>query len=762
LVRRKPAEPARWDDDATIVQSIALIVLLSLLLLAAVALWSSWRANDLAVARETRLAANALATVTENTRRRLADLAANSATYQAVHLRPTAAGVEDLLGRLAGRDRPAADRPESDQPGSDRRIGDATTAVFVGTDGAAVIRSDGNRLSGDDAQPILRDVLPLLDEMRRAAYVRPPHPSLRTEPPAADTDRIAWTRVAGRPVLLAAAVVRPPGDGLRRPGPASVVAVVTPIGPTLLDEVGHTFVLPELGFTAAGRSGLPPLGPARLEVFDDDGDILGALTWTSAMPGQWMLRNLMPQTLTAAGFVVVFAGFVVRRFRRRVEEMKASAAAAKHAALHDGLSGLPNRILFGQRLDEALAVTRRDPAREFAVVYIDLDRFKDINDTLGHQAGDEVIRRVAERLAAAAGPGDTAARLAGDEFALILTDIGARRALDSRLADLVTAIGEPVAFGERTIYPGGSLGAAVAPHDGSDRIELQHRADLALYRAKAAGRGRWLVFSDDMDDGHRRRQTLRQDLRSAIADNRLSMLYQPVMRADTLTVAAVEARVAWDHPSRGRITAGEFIPIAEESGMIRELGHWVLRRACADAQSLPDLTLVVNISPSEMRHPSFAEDLLGALAAADFDPHRLQVDLTENVLLRDADIAIAVIERLRAAGIRIALDEFGSGQSSFNYLQKFRFDLLKIDRAVIARVESSNEIATIVHATVDLARRLGIATSAEGIETFGQLRFVQALGCDTLQGHLFARPMPFVDVTAFITRPNAERLRSVA
>jgi EAL domain-containing protein (putative c-di-GMP-specific phosphodiesterase class I) len=373
-----------------------------------------------------------------------------------------------------------------------------------------------------------------------------------------------------------------------------------------------------------------------------------------------------------------------------------------------------------------------------------------------------VIRQTALRLAASVTANDTAARLAGDEFAMILADAGDRTALEARLGRIVAAIGEPVPFGERTIYPGGSLGACIAPHDGTDRVELQHRADLALYRAKAAGRGRWLVYSDDMDDGHRRRQALRQDLRSAIAENRLTMLYQPSFRADDLAVIGLEARVAWDHPTRGRIPAAEFIPIAEESGMIRDLGHWVLTRACRDARAFPDLDLSINVSPSELRHPNFAADLLAALAAEDFPPPRLQVDLTENALQGDADMAVAVIERLRAAGVKIALDEFGSGQSSFNYLSRFRFDLLKIDREIIGRVETSNEIATIIHATVDLARRLGLATAAEGIETFGQLRFVQALGCDVIQGHLFARPMPLNDVAAFIAKPQQERRLSVA
>lgn len=742
MARRNARDLSRWDDDATIVQSIALLVLLSLVLLAAVALWSSWRANDLAVARELRLAANAVDHVAAAERDRIHDiLAAEEAGRRAVPS-PGSAAADDLLARLAG--------PDADGGG----------AVLIAETGAAVWFA-GHRLNDAESAALLRDIAPLTAPLRARV-------GAAAETRAAANEASAWLRVAGQPMLAIAKTLRPatPARPPAASGPAAagvpVAVALLGLTPGRLAELAHLFVLPDLSFVAATRGVLPPLGAAQAPLTDADGETLGALVWSSAMPGQWMLRNLMPQTLTASGFVVVFAWFVVRRFRRRVEEMQANEAAAKRAAQHDGLSGLPNRILFTQRLDAAIAATRADPAKEFAVVYVDLDRFKDINDTLGHQAGDEVIRQTAQRLAAAVGPADTAARLAGDEFALILTALGDRPDLEARLARLVAAIGEPIPFGERTIYPGGSLGAAVAPHDGTDRAELQHRADLALYRSKAAGRGRWLIYSDEMDDGHRRRQALRQDLRSAIAENRLTMLYQPFFRTDDLTVAGLEARVAWDHPTRGRIPAAEFIPIAEESGMIRDLGQWVLARACDEARAIADLTLVVNLSPSELRHPNVAADILGTLAAAGFPPTRLQVDLTENALRADADVAISVIERLRAAGVRIALDEFGSGQSSFNYLSRFRFDLLKIDRAMIARVETSNEIATIIHATVDLARRLGLSTAAEGIETFGQLRFVQALGCDTIQGHLFARPMPLVDVTAFIAKPETTRLRSVA
>lgn len=748
MARRNARDLSRWDDDATIVQSIALLVLLSLVLLAAVALWSSWRANDLAVARELRLAANALDHVAAAERDRIHDILAAEEAGRRAMPQPGSAAGDDVLARLAG--------PDADGGG----------AVLIAETGAAVW-SAGHRLNDAEAAIVLRDIAPLTAPLRANA-------GPATESRAGNGEAAAWLRVAGQPMLVIAKALRPAGPA--RPstpsGPPNTAAppVAAPpvavallsLTPGRLAELAHLFVLPDLSFVAATRGVLPPLGAAQAPLVDREGETLGALVWSSAMPGQWMLRNLMPQTLTASGFVVVFAWFVVRRFRRRVEEMQANEAAAKRAAQHDGLSGLPNRLLFTQRLDAAIAATRADPAREFAVVYVDLDRFKDINDTLGHQAGDEVIRQTAQRLAAAVGPADTAARLAGDEFALILTALVDRPDLEARLARLVAAIGEPIPFGERTIYPGGSLGAAVAPHDGTDRAELQHRADLALYRSKAAGRGRWLIYSDEMDDGHRRRQALRQDLRSAIAENRLTMLYQPFFRTDDLTVAGLEARVAWDHPTRGRIPAAEFIPVAEESGMIRDLGQWVLARACDEARAIPDLTLVVNLSPSELRHPNVAADILGTLAAAGFPPTRLQVDLTENALRADADVAISVIERLRAAGVRIALDEFGSGQSSFNYLSRFRFDLLKIDRAMIARVETSNEIATIIHATVDLARRLGLATAAEGIETFGQLRFVQALNCDTIQGHLFARPMPLIDVTAFIAKPETARLRSVA
>jgi len=255
---------------------------------------------------------------------------------------------------------------------------------------------------------------------------------------------------------------------------------------------------------------------------------------------------------------------------------------------------------------------------------------------------------------------------------------------------------------------------------------------------------------------------MRQDLRASINEGRLTVLYQPYFSVAEMRAIGVEARVAWDHPTRGRLSAGEFIPVAEQCGLIREIGAFILHRAARDMHRWPGVRLAVNVSPLEIRQADFAESLMRILEDEGLDPARLQVDITENILLTDADAAITAIATLRKAGIRVALDEFGSGQSSFNYLSRFRFDTIKIDRSFVAKLETSPEVATIVHSMVELANKLGLETVAEGVETFGQFRFIQAAGCQTVQGHLCARPMPATEVSRFLEHPLSERIRAVA
>lgn len=741
-----------WEQatrEASIVHSVAALVCFALLFLTMTAAWTSQQANDLAVDRQVRLAVNGLEQEQERLATEVQSGAVSDEAYRRVHGKFEPDFAERAFGLRLWRD----------------HRHDVT--LIVGPNRAILqAHVSGRPTDPKDLRAVLAEIGVPLETVRSqvAEAIRRPiggdDPDLIV---GKEFKSVTIVRTGEHTALVAAAAIVPEeGKGLRKTIPPTVLVGIRFVGQDLLQRMSRQFVLPDLHFVPVeNKEATASIGRASAAVRAGE-TVFGHLVWQPSQPGYQMMRHLAPLIVIATALFVAFALLVVVKFQRRTGEMAKSEERARHAALHDALTGLANRVLFGERLEEALVEVAADPRRLAAVVYLDLDRFKDVNDTLGHQAGDEVIRQTAQRLAAIARPGDTAARLAGDEFAMVIRTAPDRAEIEARLAAIVAEIARPIAWQDRTIYPGGSVGCAVAPEHGTERALLQHKADLALYRAKAGGRGRWLVFSPDMDDGHRKLQVLRQELRAALNENRLSILYQPYFSVAEMKAVGVEARIAWDHPTRGRIPASEFIPVAEESGLVREIGAWILHRAARDLHRWPGMSLTVNVSPIEVRQPDFASNVLQILEEEGLEPGRLQVDLTENILLADADAAISAIERLRRAGVRVALDEFGSGQSSFNYLSRFRFDTIKIDRSFVGKLETHPEVATIVHAMVELAVKLGLETVAEGVETFGQFRFVQGCGCRIVQGHLCARPMPASEVGKFMENPLADRIRVVA
>ncbi|MEJ1161072.1 putative bifunctional diguanylate cyclase/phosphodiesterase [Prosthecomicrobium sp. N25] len=738
----------RATGDASVVQSIAALVACTMLFLSISAAWTAQQSNDLAVARQVRLAWNGFEQEQDQIAVDIQRTAISDEVYRRTHLKFEPDFAERVFGDRLWRDH-------------------RHDIVLVVSPARTVLQGHiaGRSTDPKDLRGILADVSPVIDRLRLQVAEAAHRPAGGDDPEQIVGKVLreqAVMQVTGQAAIVAAvAIVPDDGKVPKKTIPPTIVVSVRLVAGDMLERLARRFVLPDLRFRPPASDD-DEIGRAAIPVKSTAGETLGFLLWRPHQPGYQMMQHLAPLLLVAMALFVAFALVVVRKFNRRTRELADSEARATYAALHDALSGLANRVLLGQRIEEALAEAATDPKRCTAIVYVDLDKFKDINDTLGHQAGDEVIRQTGRRLAAIARDGDTAARISGDEFCLVIRSAPTRQEVENRLSQIVAEIARPVSFGERTIYPAASVGCAIAPVDGTDRAEIQHKADLALYRAKGGGRGRWFLFEPDMDDGHRKRQSLRQDLRAALTENRLTVLYQPFFSVAEMKAVGVEARVAWDHPTRGRISAGEFIPIAEECGLIRDIGAFILHRAARDAHRWPGIKLAVNISPIEMRQPTFAADLLAILADEGFDPDRLQVDITENILLTDADVAISAIETLRAAGVGIALDEFGSGQSSFNYLSRFRFDTIKIDRSFVAKLETSAEVATIVHSMVELAGKLGLETVAEGVETFGQFRFVQAAGCSAVQGHLCAKPMPAAEVAKFLERPLNDRFRAVA
>ncbi len=408
-------------------------------------------------------------------------------------------------------------------------------------------------------------------------------------------------------------------------------------------------------------------------------------------------------------------------------------------ARHDALTELPNRFLFGEKMAEGLARVAETNAA-MAVMCFDLDNFKAINDSLGHPTGDKVLQEIAKRLRAVVGNEDTFARLGGDEFAIIHPTTGCEDA-EALATRLIHAISPPLLIDGHEIHTSICIGIAIAPEHGASADQLMKCADLALYRAKAQGRNSWRLFDPQMDAEIQARRVLEVDLHRALAAGEFHLDYQPLINLATNEVVGAEALLRWTHPERGPIPPFEFIPIAEETGLIVPLGEWVLRRACAEAQKWPSsVRLAVNLSPLQFRNRAFVSVVIGTLAAAGLPASRLELEITEAALMQNDESILTMLHQLRGLGVRIAMDDFGTGYSSLSYLRKFPFDRIKIDRSFIADSDLNSESAVIVRTIAALGQALGIETTAEGIETAAQLSLARQAGCTEGQGYLISRP----------------------
>ncbi len=399
-------------------------------------------------------------------------------------------------------------------------------------------------------------------------------------------------------------------------------------------------------------------------------------------------------------------------------------------ALHDSLTELANRGFLAKRLEQDLVRSRRDET-SLAVLCLDLDRFKQVNDTLGHPAGDALLRAVADRLRQCVRRSDTVARLGGDEFAIIQSPIASVDEAGSLAQRVIAVLSEPYDLGEHRIAIGTSVGVVVAPTDSMQADVLLKMADMALYRSKGEGRGTARFFKPEMDHELAARRVLETSLRRAVVMKEFELHYQPLVDVPSGSVTAMEALVRWRHPERGLVRPDEFIPLAEETGLIVQIGTWVLRQACIDAASWPaSVRVAVNLSASEFKGIGLVDAISEALDDAGLAPERLELEITETSLITDTETALTMLQALRTMGVRIVLDDFGTGYSSLNYLRTFPFDKIKIDRSFIQDIETRADCKAIVRAVTDIGDNLGIATTAEGVETYAQLEQIRAHGCD--------------------------------
>ncbi|WGD55476.1 EAL domain-containing protein [Bradyrhizobium sp. CB1650] len=478
-------------------------------------------------------------------------------------------------------------------------------------------------------------------------------------------------------------------------------------------------------------------------------DARGGRTTTDIVKRFGRSIRVVNQPMQGGGWVATFED---------ITEWLEAQAKISHMARHDALTNLPNRMLFHERLEQGLRVAKSND--QLAVLCLDLDHFKDINDSLGHPIGDALLQQVGRRLAGCVGENDTVARLGGDEFAVVQLgrlEEAAATVLASRLVEVISA---PYEIADHQIVIGVSIGISLSPQDGSNPDELLKNADLALYRAKADGRGTYRFFETGMDARAQARRLLEMDLRAALRRDEFEVHYQPIRDVASDRVVAFEALLRWNHPQRGLISPISFIPLAEETGLIVQLGELVLRGACADAATWPgDIGVAVNLSPVQFKSPNLIASVTDALEASGLAARRLELEITESVLLQNSEATLAILHELRAKGVRISLDDFGTGYSSLSYLRSFPFDKIKIDRSFVSELATREDSMAIVRAVTGLGRSLGIVTTAEGVENDTQLELLRREGCTQAQGYLFSKPRPASDVAMMLERP---RLRASA
>jgi diguanylate cyclase (GGDEF)-like protein/PAS domain S-box-containing protein len=527
---------------------------------------------------------------------------------------------------------------------------------------------------------------------------------------------------------------------------------------TVKDALNRRYVL--VNSVAEEQFGLPReeiVGKTPFDLFKksiaeqiviDDDRALGSTEAQFIDEHRWESRTLGSRFITSRRLAIRDSAGMPRYLINVVEDVTERRQANEkiaHLAHYDALTDLPNRVLFREQIEYELA--RANEGEQFALLYIDIDEFKGINDSLGHHVGDELLKTVASRIRHCIKGDDLIARLGGDEFAVIQTAVGSVADVEAFVTRVYDAIRQPCECLGHQLSTDASIGIAMAPRDGTDLDQLIKNADLAMYAAKSSGRRVHRFFEAAMDASAKARLAMEQDLRQALVDGGFEIHYQPLVNLAGGAVTACEALLRWRHPDRGMVSPAEFIPVAEDTGLINELGDWVLRTACAEATTWPDdIRLAVNVSPVQLKCQTLALRIAGALATSGLKPSRLELEITEAVLIRDDEAALAILHQLRAIGVRIALDDFGTGYSSLSYLKRFPFDKIKIDRCFVSDITEEDGSSSIVQAVVNIAGALNMTTAAEGVETEAQRALLRKLGCTEMQGYLFSAAKPGAEV----------------
>jgi len=729
-----------WDQARLrLIVPIGLIVAVAVACLIVAVATSARRADEVSLKREQQLIWEAIAARGARVLREVESVAATNGATQAI-------------------------RDHQDHQWTERQVGNWLEAFFdhdlvLVVDGSDRIEYARSRISGDlGTIEVPAGLVTVLDLLRGRLSALPGRvmPVVVHDSQSPGRSEALIEDFLDRPAIVAAVAVGSESDLASGKAAAPIVLSIKYIDREMLREIGERLQLPGLHEAdepaAAADEQLTVIADAK-------GGAIARLAWKPTRPGGQIAGSALPFIAIAIAGFALLVGLVMHHNRRTARAIAAGESQLRHLALHDPVCGLPNRIYFSERLETVIGEVRRG-GPSAAVFYIDLDHFKDVNDTLGHHIGDELILNVTQRLSRVMRSEDLVARLGGDEFAIITNCASDSYSLQAIAGRIISAVCAPYAISGHNIIIGASIGIAVIDRRAGDAADILRYADMALYRAKNEGRNRACIYDAAMDADLSQRKLLEGDLLQAIRNNGLDAAYQPIVNASGDTMVGVEALARWTHPTAGVIPPATFIPIAEHSGLIVELGEWILRRACLDGRNWPGLTVAVNVSPLQFRRSDFVDMVERILKETDFDANLLELELTETTLLGNVETAELSMLRLKAIGVRFALDDFGTGYSSLLYLRRFPFDKLKIDSSFVLSIETAPDAAAIVHAVVSLGRGLGMRVTAEGVENAEQHLFLRAAGVHSMQGYRFGRPGPTADIDARLQSPNDYRVGS--
>ncbi len=716
---------------------IILAALAAAALVSAVLFWSSFRADRISIDRQTSLMR----------------LVISQAQESVAHDQESATVWDDAIRGVK----------ENDPEWMDANLG-AWMHTYFGHDGAFVLDQadvptyafiDGKvSPAGPAFSDISAQVLPLTAQLRRDLKTLDGESITGEHTPSPGITDLAI--VHGHPTIISVEpVVSDSGEIRQEPGTEYLHVALRYLDGTFLDDTRDEYLFDGLRFswtsdTASHEADEPLMSKA--------GQPVGHLIWLPFRPGSAVMSFMAPVLGLLFLITAAVLAFLIMRLHKRSVTLQASEAEVRHLALHDTLTGVGNRLTFNNGLDDLL-LGREKTDQLIAVLYLDLDRFKHVNDTLGHPTGDELIRQFAERLNKIIRSRDLIGRVGGDEFTIALTNVESVKFVEGVCERIIDAVSQPFNIDGNHINVGVSIGVSLAPLHGSTRTDLLRKADIALYHAKGGGRGRYAIFGQAMDALVQERRAVEHDLRIALEGNdEIVVLFQPLYSAGTRRITGVEALARWHHPTRGWITPDAFIPVAEDTGLVEQLGDRVLRAACQAARGWGAIKLAVNVSVVELRNPLYPMKVANILMATGLNPHQLELEVTESTLTDENGICAANIEALRELGVLIALDDFGTGFSSLSRLQSLAVDRIKVDKSFVQGLGTpGSSDAAIVEAIIKLAQATGLKTTAEGVETIEQEEHLQRAGCDDLQGFLMSKPVNEVELSKLLQSQDEQK-----